>query len=221
MIFEIEGQQVELIYADTDKVTVVAEKDGILTLRISPLLPQYELNQFVKLFKRRKQKQQRTIGFDGDYVTIFDTRFPVRYLDSSSSKGYLADGIISAPFNFKHKIDNRLFIEDFKIYLLKEHIIKSLSKWEEKTNLFIAHNKFRKLKTNLYTSCLQSNTITWNTKLMDFNQETIDYVVLDGLLGLSSVTDNQSDRLKDKYVANCRFYQKSITHEPAQPNSYD
>ena len=213
MLLDIDGIKYSIqLDARLSKITFIFIKNEVVHFKVPAHTPQSELIAFLRNYKNyisNDEKAKSVSTTEEITITLFDKpHYMIR--QPALTTPYRKDQNIYLPMRYKLSATP---IERLKKLILFQEINKIVGFWEEKLNCIVGDIKVRKLKTNLYSICLEKNELTFSSLLIHKSIKILHFLVAKALFSIIEVSTEYEIQLLDKYVEDWKYSLKIIEYE--------
>lgn len=171
------------------RVSVVIENQDEIIVKTPLKFKAHLLKEIVYGYKEwilrsiKKVPKKQPVDFGSNtLIPYLGEKFPVRFVEDENVKNpyfiFQSDHfLLKYPMEKKTYEDFMEGLKTFYKYKAKKMIDPLFEKWCERTNLYPSKISYRYNKTR-WGSCSSQNSISINYRLLQFNREAIEYVVL-------------------------------------------
>jgi len=195
--------------ANLDQISVSKITDEAIHLQVPARMSQAELKSYIKCYAHNFKLQAETTDFIDKKISMFEMNYQLLIMEGVKHP-YINGAAIMLPINFKI---NTAKLKQLKEDVFLNEINKLISFWEEKLNVLIPPIKLRKLQTNTYYNCHNTNFITVNRILADKPKNLFNLIIADLVFAFSKINEEDREQLLDNHVKDWKHLQKILAYE--------
>lgn len=200
------------IKEELEHIRITRVEENTIRLEVPAQLPQENLLLYIKnnlsadLASWQSKLKQAIYS-----LVIFDKKYAVKVL--SVSQPYIYANCI---YCNEHNLASSSQIEKLKEQLLLNFLNDMLSKLEEDIEILLPAIKLRKLKTNYFSICHNTNHITFSKELIHKSQPFITYVIITAVNSFRGESEAKGKHLIERYVPEWKHIEQVLAYERQQ-----
>lgn len=172
---------------------VRVESDGEVVVTAPPLIPKVVVDRFVRKseawIKRQQDKMKMrkmaypNLDWDEGIVRVLGVLYKIEFRPVQTKKVTVGKGVVGVNPVTGLEADMRKTLLMWLKRQAESEIIKRLKKWSEKMEVKYNKVRFRQQKSR-WGSCSHKGNLNFNWRLIHFDSEVVDYVVIHELTHL-------------------------------------